>query len=205
MSPRRDVAVVLARGRSRRMGRPKGLCRLPDDPRCFLARIAALYAALELPLAVVTTPSLQAGYERALRAEGPGRPVLWIARPGGGGTAATVAAALREVPDATHLWLHPVDVPAVAVATLRRLRRLSGRRPRAALVPVWEGRSGHPVLLPAAPFAARAGSPPPGAMRDWLRAVAADAGAGLALVEVAVGDPGVATDYDDPASLRGRG
>ena len=40
---RRDWAVVLARGESRRMGRPKGLCSAPDDPRPFLQRVYDLY------------------------------------------------------------------------------------------------------------------------------------------------------------------
>ncbi len=202
---RHDVAVVLARGRSRRMGRPKGLCRLPGDDDCFLVRIARLYAGLGLPVAVVTTSALHRRYEPVLGAATP--PATWIERPGGGGTAGSVAAALARLPGATHLWLHPVDLPAVAAPTLERLRRLSRRHPRTVLVPVHGGRPGHPVVLPSALPALRRDGPARGSMRRWLLAAAAvarrDGGPELAIREVPVDDAGVVTDYDDPAALRG--
>ena len=58
MESRADHAVILARGDSRRMGVPKGLCRLPDDPQCFLGRIVQLYRLPGLPVSIVTTGPL---------------------------------------------------------------------------------------------------------------------------------------------------
>ena len=49
-SDRRDIACVLARGASLRMGFPKGLACLPGDERPFLVRIVELYRELEIPL-----------------------------------------------------------------------------------------------------------------------------------------------------------
>ena len=59
---RRDWGVILARGDSARMGRPKGLCRLPGDAASFLASICGLYARAGLPVAVVTRPDLGSLY-----------------------------------------------------------------------------------------------------------------------------------------------
>jgi CTP:molybdopterin cytidylyltransferase MocA len=182
------------------MGRPKGLCVLPDDPRCFLARIAALYRRHRIPVSVVTTVAAGAAYRAALDG---GRDLHWLERPGGAGTAASVTAALAaHGGEATHLWLHPVDLPRVAAGTLDRLRDLSRRQPGAVLVPQHDGRPGHPVVLPVAPFRELAGETRDGAMRAWLLELTAPGPDRLApLIPLAVGDPGCVEDYDDPADL----
>ncbi len=193
-----DVAVVMARGASRRMGQPKGLCRLPGDVATLLQRVVALHRGAGRPVAVVTLPQLWADYAGVV--DDAGR-LRWILAPPGGGTATTALAALRALPEATHLWLHPVDLPGVRPATCARLAALSAEAPGAIIAPVHAGRPGHPVLLPAQPFrplAERLGSGPlPGAMRDLLRGDAAPA----PLHRVAVDDPGVIDDFDSPEDL----
>lgn len=197
MSPRSDWAVILARGDSRRMGRPKGAVRLPDDPRPLLARVAALYEGGGWPLAVVTTPALADVY----RALWPGAAAArWIIGPRGEGTAASVASALVVLGDqASHLWLHPVDLPHVWPQTLALLAALSARLPEAALTPHWRGRPGHPVVVPTAPLRDLAAQPLGGAFRDVLLARArGPARTGPTLAIVAVSDPGVVADHDGP-------
>ena len=197
MTPRRDHAVVLARGFSSRMGRPKGLCRATSGGSTCLEAVADLYRAAGLPLAVVTTPQLARLYEPLLAG---GAPVRWIVREAGQDTAASVAAALTELAAcATHLWLHPVDLPDVGAATLMRLSQASRLAPLAVLVPVHQGARGHPVVLPCAPFADLRGSWPAGPMRDLLRerSERGDARA-VAVRELPVDDPGVADDRDEP-------
>ena len=199
MSERRDWAVILARGESRRMGRPKGLCRLPGEVQSFLARIVDLYGEMSFPVAVVTTPGTGAVY----RAELPRAAVRWLERPAGRGTAFSVVAALDALAaEATHLWLHPVDLPRVSVASLGTLLARSVVEPGTVLVPEWKERPGHPVVLPVAPFRGLRGVVRDGGMRPWLLELTAPGPDRLApLVAVPLPDEGIVTDYDAPASL----
>jgi CTP:molybdopterin cytidylyltransferase MocA len=199
VSERRDWAVILARGESRRMGRPKGLCRLPGEARSFLTRIVDLYGEMAFPLAVVTTAAMGEAY----RAELPGAPVRWLERPAGRGTAFSVVAALEALAaEATHLWLHPVDLPRVTAASLDALLARSAAEPGTVLVPEREGRPGHPVVLPVAPFLRLRGVVRDGDMRPWLLELTAPGPDRMApLVAVPLRDEGIVTDYDSPASL----
>ncbi len=201
MTPRVDYAVVLARGSSSRMGRPKGLCRATSGGSTCLEAVAGLYRAAGLPLAVVTTPQLARLYEPLLAG---GAPLRWIVREAGQDTAASVAAALTELAAcATHLWLHPVDLPDVRAATLMRLAEASRLAPLAVLVPAHQGERGHPVVLPCEPFADLRGTWPAGPMRDLLRE-RAECGDARAVVvrDLPVDDPGVAADRDGPQPRR---
>ena len=197
MSARGDQGVILARGESRRMGRPKGLCPSGLPGRSCLQAVADLYAAVGWPLAVVTTAPLAELY-RPLLAGGP--PVLWITRAAGGDTALSVVAALEVLGGtATHLWLHPVDLPQVAPGTLARLAAASRQAPGSVLVPEHAGVPGHPVVLPTAPFLALCGARPDGPMRPLLLAAARGEGTARApLRNVPVADPGVIADRDTP-------
>lgn len=179
------------------MGRPKGLCPSGRPGRSCLQAVADLYAAVGWPLAVVTTAPLARLY-RPLLADGP--PVLWIVCAAGGDTARSVVAALDALGGtATHLWLHPVDLPQVAPATLTRLQAASRRAPGSVLVPEFAGTPGHPVVLPTAPFLTLCGSRPAGPMRPLLLAAARGEGAARApLRNLAVTDPGVIADRDTP-------
>jgi CTP:molybdopterin cytidylyltransferase MocA len=200
MSPgadRRDWAVILARGDSRRMGAPKGLIALPDDPRPLLRRVAELHDDDGRPLCIVTTPALAAAYAGALPRRL--RPV-WALHPPGGDTAASVLAAVARLgARATHLWLHPVDVPHVDVATCRLLAGASRREPAAVVVPTHDGVRGHPVVLPCAPWRGREPADHDGPMRDLILA------AGVPVLLLAVDDPGVARDHDEPPGTGDRG
>ena len=200
MVERRDWAVVMARGESRRMGRPKGLCRLPGMDHNFLVSIVRLYQNLDFPVAIVTTPRWRQAYARELTETDE---VRWIEAAAGEGTARTVMAALIALADsATHLWLHPVDLPGVDPASLQELRTRSRTSPQAVLVPEYEGQPGHPVVLPSRPFAALEPSVPPGAMRPWLLELTRPGPDQLApLLAVPLTDAGVIRDYDDPEAL----
>ncbi len=189
-SERRDWAVILARGDSRRMGAPKGCVVLRDDPRPLLRRVAELHDAAGRALCIVTTPALAALYAPLLPRRL--RPV-WALHPPGGDTAASVlVAAARLAGRATHLWLHPVDVPLVAAATCELLAAASARRPDAVIVPVVGERRGHPVVAPLAAWLDGDPAACDGPMRDLIDA------AGIAVIRLPVTDAGVARDFDVP-------
>jgi CTP:molybdopterin cytidylyltransferase MocA len=191
--------VILARGDSSRMGGPKGLCRTTDDDRPLIRRVHDLYRRQGCPVAVVTRSDLRQVYAWALA----GRQVRWIIGRRGGDTAASVGAALLALKGAAeHLWLHPVDLPAVDPRTLVRLHAESRSDPRAVVIPEHGGRPGHPVVLPVTAFANRVGPDTAGPMREQLRRWCGTRPESVApLRRVAVTDPGVVADLDDPASL----
>ena len=199
-----DWAVILARGESKRMGRPKGLCRRSGDDEPFLVRIARLYGAASIPVAVVTTDRLRRLYEPAVARDAVQR---WIEREPGAGTAASAGAALAAlVGTASHLWLHPVDLPNVQAASLQTLSARSQAEPQVLFVPYHGDRPGHPVVVPVASFRVLADADLPGRMCDRLREVCDASVSGdrcdrIVRRSVALDDPGVVADYDDPIDL----
>jgi len=200
---RRDALIVIARGRSRRMGSPKGLVTLPGDQRPLLARVWDLYRRRRWPAVVVTRPELAAPYAAVLAAGG--APQV-VAETGGGGTARSVFAgwltlcgadeATAALPP-THVWIHPVDLPLVRRDTVARLLAASRRDARLCLRPVHDGIPGHPVVLAAAQvrrwMASHAGWA--GDVRELLAAAPPDP----PLWHVPVADAGVHEDVDTRA------
>jgi CTP:molybdopterin cytidylyltransferase MocA len=193
MSDRRDAALILARGESRRMGKPKGLCIADDDPRPLLARVVDLHTAADRPVTVVTSASLVDPYEQTLS----GQPISWLILEPGQGTARSVLAGVTALSGrATHLWLHPVDMPNVSAATLALLAEESKMRPEAVVIPEHNGVPGHPVVLPVRPVDGLWPADAPGAMRLLLHE------GPCPVVTVACDDPGVVDDMDTPEDLK---
>ncbi len=189
---RRDEALILARGDSVRMGRPKGLCVAADDPRPLVVRIADAHLEAGRPVTVVTQEDLKASYAEVLGA----RPVRWATPPPGEGTARSALAGLYDAADrATHLWLHPVDVPRVAPDTMAALADASRAQPEAVIVPEHEGAPGHPVVAPTRPAGDLWPPDAPGSMRDLLRS------GRWTLHVLPCDDPGTTDDLDTPADL----
>ncbi len=201
MSTRLDLVVILARGASVRMGRPKGLLPCPGlESQTFLQTIALKYADLELPMLVVTTPDLVAGYAAVVDAV-PRCQV--IGRPGGGDTAGTVELVLQEAePDLTHLWAHPVDMPLVTPATLQDLWQQSRLNPTSCVRPTHLEVPGHPVVSPVAGLIPLRGHGiwRSAAMREVI-AMSVQLGHIEKTVMVPVADVGVVKDFDTPADL----
>ena len=59
-----------------------------------------------------------------------------------------IQAALETSPESTVL-LQPGDHPEVQPATLEQILTISGKHPDRVIVPEFQGRGGHPVLIPA--------------------------------------------------------
>ena len=194
---RADVAVIMARGRSRRMGRAKGLVQwVPDGPP-LVRIIADTYRAAGIPFLVVTLPDLAAAYGAAV-GEGGGGAIL-PAEPGGD-TARTMVLARRFLAGegVTHLWAHPVAMPLVQESTLVLLRKVSRLRPTEVVRPALNLQPGHPVILPETRvkgFEALDGWRE-GSVRDLL------AGDGFQKTRMVwVDDHGVVSDFDRPEDL----
>lgn len=147
------AGIVLAGGRSSRMHSPKALLDFRGAP--FAARILEALEALDIKTRVVVLgpdaprirPVLAAHH--CLIVENP--------EPESGpiGSLRLALAALRPSrPGAALVW--PVDLPHVQLTTVERLieayRRAGAPVPPAAVVPLFAGRRGHPVIWSAALF-----------------------------------------------------
>jgi CTP:molybdopterin cytidylyltransferase MocA len=101
-------------------------------------------------------------------------------------------ARLAGTVDAFFVW--PADHPAVRAATLREI---SGHaRREIAVIPVYSGRRGHPAVVGADLVGDVARIPPHAGLRHLWRARAD------AVREVAVDDPGILENLDDPATYQ---
>jgi molybdenum cofactor cytidylyltransferase len=143
--PQRVGAVLMAAGRSSRFGSAhKLLAEWRGRP--LVAHAADAIAAAGLPPPIVVT-----GHEgAAVRAALAGRNVQFVDAPDWAeGMGRSLAAGIAAVPsdwDAVLVCLG--DMPAVEPALIAALAAASGD----VVVPVWEGRRGHPVRWPRAAF-----------------------------------------------------
>ncbi len=203
---RRDVAVVMCRGSSRRFGSPKALACVGNDPRPLLRRVVDCFAGrFAGGIIVITTGDLEARCRSTLEGVAD---VVVVAGPAGGDTALTLALAwehlVARVPPCTHVWVHPVDVPGIAAQTFVQLAAVSKSRPERAVRPTWSGTPGHPLVLPVAMLGLLAPE-----ARTWtgpwraLMELAAADGRIAAPLLVAVADPGVVHDHDEPGATGG--
>jgi molybdenum cofactor cytidylyltransferase len=185
-------ALVLAAGKSTRMGRTKALLPLGDET--FISRIVGTFRAAGVEDVVVVVGHDSERVAAALdRLDPPPRVVL---NPDyESGQLSSILAGLRAVdrPGVTALLLTLVDVPLVSADTVRAV--LMRYRAEAAPVvrPVNGSRHGHPVLIGRQLFPLlRAADPATGA-KPIVRAHASAAG------DVEVADEGSFTDIDTPA------
>jgi molybdenum cofactor cytidylyltransferase len=185
------AGVVLAAGRSARMGSPKALLDFLGLP--FAVRILEALEALEVKTRVVVlgpdAPRIQpaiAGHD-CMIVENP--------EPETGPIASLRAAliALQPLqPSAVLVW--PVDLPHVRVTTVERLLETHRRTRAPAVVPIFAERRGHPVIWGSALFHDLLEDPD--ATREGARAVLhAHEGE---VVRVPVDDPAVIDEVNTP-------
>jgi CTP:molybdopterin cytidylyltransferase MocA len=205
-------AVVLAAGRSRRMGRSKPLLRVGD--RTFVAQILHTCAHCGVPAVVVRRPQQSdlAVELQNLRAQG--REFLEALNPDPHAemldSFAKGIAALQTCPSwdtavgGALIW--PVDAPGAGVCTLNKLVAAARRAPGAVILPQADETCGHPSYLPPAVLhAARAAH----AISDraqrhhhapqGLRSIMADLK--VERIVLPVSDPAVVWNLNTPADL----
>lgn len=185
------AGVVLAAGRSSRMGSPKALLDFLGVP--FAVRILEALEALEVKTRVVVlgpdAPRIQprlAGHDFML-VENP-RPES--------GPIASLRAALRALqpiqPSAALVW--PVDLPHVRVTTVERVLEEYRRKAAPVVVPTFGDRRGHPIIWGAGLFSELLESPD--ATREGARAVLH--AHEKEVLSVPVDDPAVADAVNTP-------
>ena len=146
----RPIGILLAAGRGRRMNGDKQLFPWPtpdgEKPLVAAAFDAVSHACLQM---VVVLGHRSDEVQAALNSRrfqvcqsDPDAPMFASVRAG-------IDAALELAP-ASPLLLHPADHPEVGVATLHKLLQLAAEQPDWVIIPEYQGRGGHPALIPAA-------------------------------------------------------
>jgi molybdenum cofactor cytidylyltransferase len=177
--------VLLAGGRSSRMGQPKGLVAVGGRP-WVLSQIDAARAAGADVVLVVGHDA--ARYAEALPdlAQTPGVTVVENLDPSRGPFSSLQCGLARLAPAAA--FVLPVDVPAPGPAVWRSLAEALADAD--AAVPEHEGRGGHPVLLSADLAARLLGRPATGRLDHELSSAR--------VVRVPVSDPRVRMNLNEP-------
>ena len=181
------AGVILAGGRSTRMGSPKALLDFRGEP--FVLRLLEAFEALDLKTRVVVVGPDAHRTKAAVAAH----PCLVVENldPDTGpiGSFRRALEALEAIhPTAVLVW--PVDLPHVHVTTAERLVEAYRRGHAAVTVPTFAGRRGHPLIWDQSLFEELRTSE--AATQDGARAVLH---AHVSEVEeVPVDDPAV-TDY----------
>jgi molybdenum cofactor cytidylyltransferase len=189
-------AIVLAAGRSSRMGRAKAT--LPaGDGHTFLTRIVRTFLDADVDDVIVVVghdaDAIAASFSES------GLPARFVVnRDYDRGQLSSLLAGLDVIdrPGVTAVLVTLVDVPLVSPATVRAVID-SYRRTRAPIVrPTSGDRHGHPLLIDRSIFGAlRAADPSTGA-KPIVRAHATAAG------DIAIDDEGAFTDVDTEEDYR---
>ena len=194
-APGTTAAILLAAGRGERMGGPKALLMIDEEPLVLLHARRLLQVAARV--IVLVPPGLARGAGLAWPA---GVTLRTSHAPDPAGSLAVGVAALADLGTSPSVVVvAPVDALPVREDTLRALLAAMTDDVDAAS-PTHHGRGGHPVVVRAAVL----GSEPPGArgpltLRDRLAAL------GKRRVRVACADPAVVSSLNTPADLRARG
>ena len=191
MKPGCPIAgIILSAGASRRMGTPKALLRFEGET--FLDRLIRLVAAVADPVIVVLgdhASDIRNGLERGAGAR------FVVNRDPERGMLSSLQCGLEAVPEKVQaVMFTPVDHPNLEALTLETLANRFQAERAPVTIPEYEGRHGHPVLI-ARPLIAE------------LLALPSDAQASDVIHRyrsrtsyIAVDDPAVSTDIDDPAA-----
>jgi molybdenum cofactor cytidylyltransferase len=190
------AAIVLAAGESRRMGFPKALLRYRD--MTFLESILAACAAAGLDPAVVVLgldapkilASIRLGQVVEARNNRPETGQIGSIKRG-------ISAIINRPVEAAVVW--PVDQPQVSVRTVERLTEAYRNGNASVVVPVHEGRRGHPVLFGRDVFDQLLSAP----IGVGARAVVRSQQERGRLLEVPVTDVAILEDIDTPEAYEG--
>jgi CTP:molybdopterin cytidylyltransferase MocA len=187
-------AVVLAAGRSARMGHPKAL--LPYGGSTFLGCVLGLLetAGVEA-VRIVTGPD-----DKGLRAAAPTLPgEAWVENPApDDGMLSSVRLGVCALPAGTEaFFLWPVDHPLVRAATVSALLSAWRTHRPPVVVPRHRGRRGHPVLFDASTIPEILSAPDDAGARHVVAAHADDR------IELEVADAGILADIDTPEAYEG--
>ncbi|MBI3490364.1 MAG: nucleotidyltransferase family protein [Acidobacteria bacterium] len=188
--------IVLAAGRSSRMGRAKASLPLDGD-ETFLTRIVRTFLDAGVDDVVVVVGHEADEIVGTFAASGlPARFVVNRDYDGGQLTSLVAGLGVVDRPGVMAVLVTLVDVPLVAVETVRAVVDCYRRTHAPIVRPTWGARHGHPLLIDRSLFAElRAADPSTGA-KPIVRAHASPAG------DIAIEDEGAFLDIDTEDDYR---
>lgn len=180
------LGIVLAAGRSERMGRPKALLRVGERSFIRAGVETLMEGGCGDVVAVVASPEIEGEARLA------GARVVWNDAVGSEQIDSLRLGLDAANDDATAAVVLPVDHPLVRPETVRMLLAAHAARPDALVRPTHQGRAGHPTLFPRPVWRALLDdSLPRGA-----RSVVDDPE--TARLDIPVEDDGILVDIDTP-------
>ena len=185
-------AIVLAGGKSSRMGRPKALLPIGTARETFLDRVTRTLADAGIEDIVVVVGADAAIIRNQSR---PAVGVRFVDNPDyERGQLTSLLAGLRAVDTAraSAVLVTLIDVPLVSADTVRTLIAVQRERGAPIVRPVSNGLHGHPVIFGRALFAELQDADPAFGAKPIVRAHQAE------MIEVPVDDQGAFTDIDTP-------
>jgi molybdenum cofactor cytidylyltransferase len=189
-------AIIIAAGRSTRMGRPKPLLLLPPDGATFIERLTrSLLLGGVADVLVVVRPDDRALADEIERLASSGCAVRTVENADADrGQLSSVVVGLNAAdrPGVHGVALTPVDAPLIRPATVRALLDVFASGPVPLVRATYRGRHGHPVIFSRMVFDALRRADPAIGARAVVHAHAAD------LIDVEVDDPAVVLDVDNP-------
>jgi molybdenum cofactor cytidylyltransferase len=186
------AAVILSGGASRRMGSPKAL--VSYQGASFLEHLLSVTRHPAIGVRrVVLGPDADAISQQVALAPNE----IVINREWKRGPLSSIHAALRSLPEGTQgMLLCPVDHPLVSAALVNALVRTFLETGAPVVLPMFEGRRGHPVIFAAAVYEELLRAPMETGARAVVWAHKSD------LQEVSTTEPGCLVNLNDPEALR---
>jgi molybdenum cofactor cytidylyltransferase len=185
-------ALVLAAGRSTRMGRPKAVLPL-DASDTFLTRVIRTLQDAQIEDVVVVLGAEAAAIAELVERSGLSARMV-INEQSDAGQLSSLLAGLRAIdrPGVSAMLVALVDMPLVTAATVSAVIDRYRATGAPIVRPMRGGRHGHPVLFDRSLFAAIRTADPAQGVRPIVRAHATPGG------DVEVDDEGAFIDIDTP-------
>ena len=189
------AAVILAAGRSTRMGRSKALLRHVPSGHSFVGHLIRIARSSGLDPVLVIGREGDPGLAGEVQRHG-GTLVLNDDPDRGQLSSITVGLDAAEAAGAEGIMVLPVDVPLLSTAVLTLLLRAVDEEHVAIARTTCRGRHGHPVLFTRQVFAELLAADPATGAREVVRADPSR------VKNIEVDDPGVLFDVDTPDDYR---